>query len=213
MGRAQPRGATLTRHVVEEVDGEFVIPVVGFVCSELRGDHDLILRDPSSPDEAWLWASCLDADTIRRLVEAKAAVTQAVASADGTLRVAFDNGASLVNPPHAEVEAWEVRGPGYVLVVGTPGGGRPAVWDETSEIRRIEPGADELPTQVTQMLEIWPTLPDLTGACQFRPTARGRDAIELHQPDAPPVNRRELVRFVLQDTESASRGPYLRYTN
>lgn len=203
----------MTRRVVEEADGEFVIPVEGFVCSHLQGDSDMILRDPDSSDETWLSASRLDEGAIRSLVMHEARVQRAAAARDATLRIDFDDGFSLVNPPDMEVEAWELRGPGYVLLVGTPGGGRPAVWDETSEIRLIDPGVDQLPPQVEQMLETWPTLPDLTGACQFRQTSRGRDAIELHPPDAPQLNRRELVRFVLPDSQSASRGPYLRYTN
>jgi len=202
----------MTRHVVEEVDGEFVIPLEGFVCSYLQNDHELILCDPHSSDEAWLWGSHLDAAAIRLLVMHEARVRRAVAAQDATLRIDFDDGFSLVNPAEAEVEAWELRGPGYVLLVGTPGGGPPAVWDETSEIRLVDPGVDPLPAQVTQMIETLPTMPELTGKFQFRPTARGRAAIELHAPDAPQQNRREIIRFVLPDMSSTG-GPYMRYTN
>ncbi|HUZ15143.1 MAG TPA: DUF6188 family protein [Gaiellaceae bacterium] len=202
----------MTRGVVQEVAGEFLVPVEGFVCSYLQNEDELILRAPDSSDEAWLWASRLDAGTIQLLVMHEARVKRAVAARDATLRVEFDDGFSLVNPPEADVEAWELRGPGYVLLVGTPGGGQPAVWDETSDIRLVDPNVDSLPAQVVQMLESWPSMPKLAGAFQFRPTARGREAIELHAPDAPRTNRKEIIRFVLADSLSAS-GPYMRYTN
>jgi len=205
----------MTRFVVDEIGEDFVIPVAGFVCSYMQvGDflHELILRDPHSSDEACLSASVLDQDAIQLLVMHEARVERAVAAKDATLRIDFDDGFSLVNPPEADVEAWELRGPGYVLLVGTPGGGPPAVWDENSEIRLIDPGTDPFPAQVVQMIETWPTLPALAGTFQFRPTARGREAIELHPPEAPQRNRKEIIRFVLPDTSSAG-GPYMRYTN
>jgi uncharacterized protein DUF6188 len=212
----------VTRDVVEEVDGEFVIPLEGFVCSALQhSSHidELILRAPDSSEESWLQASRLDVSAIRLLCVHEARVERAVAASDATLRVDFDDGFSLVNPPEAEVEAWELRGPGCVLLVGTPGGGPPAVWDETSEIRLLEPDVDPLPAQVVQMIETWPQLPELGGKFQFRPTARGREAIELHPPDAPQRNRKEIIRFVLPDRlwaggpSLSAGGPYMRYTN
>lgn len=203
----------MTRRVVEEVDGEFVVPVDGFVCGYLQDDYELILCDPDSSDEASLWASRLDKGAIRLLVMHEARVQRAVATKDATLRIDFDDGFSLVNPSEENVEAWELRGPGYVLLVGTPGGGPPAVWDETSEIRLIDPGVDPLPAQVVQMIETWQTLPELGGAFQFRPTARGREAIELHAPDAPKRNRKEIIRCVLPDSRSPTAEPYMRFTN
>jgi len=202
--------------VVEEVDGEFVIPLVGFVCIAMqRSSHrdELILGAPDSSEESWLEASHLDEDAISLLCAHKASVVRAVAASDATLRIDFDDGFSLVNPPEAEVEAWELRGPGYVLLIGTPGGGAPAVWDATSEIRVIDPGVDPLPAQVTQMIETWPTLPEFAGTFQFRPTAHGREAIELHAPGSPQLNRSQIIRFVLPDSSSPARGPYMRYTN
>jgi len=203
----------MTRHAVDEADGEFVVPIEGFVCSYLQGDSDLILRAPDSSDEAWLWASSLDRGAIQLLVMHEARVQRAAATRDATLRIDFDDGFSLVNPPEADVEAWELRGPGYVLLVGTPGDGPPAVWDESSEIRLIHPGLDPLPAQVVQMIETWPTLPELTGTFQLRPTIGGREAIELHAPDSPPLNRKEIIRFVLPDSRSSPGDPYMRYTN
>jgi len=203
----------LTKYAVEEVDGEFVIPVEAFVCSCLQNDDELILCAPDSSEEAWLQASRLELDAIRQLCTRKASVKRAVAASDATLRIDFDDGFSLVNPSDAEVEAWELRGPGCVLLVGTPGGGPPAVWDETSEIRLIDPGVDPLPAQVVQMIETWPTLPELGGTFQFRPTARGREAIELHAPDAPQRNRKGVIRCVLPDSRFPTARSYMRYTN
>ncbi len=201
------------REVVEEVDGEFVIPIAGFVCTYLQNDHELILCDPDSAEEAWLWASGLEGEAILSLIRHKARVARAVAASGSTLRIDFDDGFSLLNPPMDAVEAWELRGPGYVLLIGTPGGG-PAVWDATSEIRVVDPSVDPLPAQVIKMMELYPTLPGLAGAFQFRPVARGRDAIELHAPDAPRRNRKEIIRFVLPvDPRSGSDGAYMRYTN
>jgi Family of unknown function (DUF6188) len=193
--------------------------VEGFVCSYLRGGYDLILCDPHSSDEAWLWASRLDKSTIKQLVMHEARVQRAAATQQAALRIDFDDGFSLVNPPKENVEAWELRGPGSVLLVGTPGGGPPAVWDESSEIRVIDPGAEPLPAQVAQMFDSWPTLPGPAGTFQFRATARGREAIELHAPDSPAVNRSGIIRFVLPDNRWAggpdlsTGGPYMRYTN
>ena len=89
----------MTRHVVAEADGEFVVPIEGFVCSYLQGDSDLILRAPDSSDEAWLWASSLDRGAVQLLVMHEARVQRAAAARDATLRIDFDDGFSLVNPP------------------------------------------------------------------------------------------------------------------
>lgn len=204
----------MTDYVVEEVDGEFVIPLEGFVCTHLQNDYELILCDLDSSDESWLWASRLEPDSIHLLCTHEASVERAVAGSDSTLRIDFDDGFSLVNPSEKEVEAWELRGPGHLLLIGVPGGGAPAVWDATSEMRLICPGKDPLPTHVVKMIEQWPTLPELTGAFQFRRTARGREAIELHAPDAPPMNRKEIIRFVPPGGSPADTlDTYMRYTN
>ena len=199
----------MNRHVVEEVDGEFVLPLEGFVCTYLQNDDELILCAPDSSDEAWLRASRLKKRVIRRLCKRRVCVTRAVAGRDATLRVDFDDGFSLVNPPDKEFEMWELRGPGYVLLVGTPGGGPPAVWDATSEVRRIRSG-DPLPARVAEMIELYEMPEWIDYDFQFRPTNRGREAIELHPPDAPQLNRGQILRFVLP---GGSRGPYMRITN
>jgi hypothetical protein len=112
-------------YVVREVDGGFVLPLAGFVCSEVRGDDELILRDADSTAEAWVSGSHLEQDLIRQLVERGVGVVGAGATRDSTLQIAFEDDASIVNPAADEVEAWQVRGPGYVLVVAMPGGGEP----------------------------------------------------------------------------------------
>ena len=181
-------------YVVEEIGGEFVIPIAGLVCSEAQPGDRLVLRGVDSADEAWVSGSRLGEIVLQELAHREARVERAIATRDSTLRISFDNGASLVNPAEKDVEAWEVRGPGYVLVVAMPGGGEPAIWDGTSEIRTIGPG-DSLPSPVVKMFAMYGLEP--TGEFQFRRTARGTEAIELHGPDAPPTNRSEVLRLVL----------------
>lgn len=195
-------------HVVREVEGEFVLPLDGFVCSEVRDGPNLILRSADSRDKAWVSGTRFTEDLIRQLVEREARVSRAVATRDSTLQIAFDNGASVVNPAADEVEAWEVRGPGYVLVVAGPGGGEPAIWDATSEIRTIRLG-EPLPAEVEEMNQAYGLQP--TGDFEFRRTASGREAIELHPPNAPELNRSNMIRFVPPvEQSSSSRSPWWR---
>jgi uncharacterized protein DUF6188 len=189
-------------HVVEEFDGEFVLPIAGFVCSEARNGTELILRSLDSADEAWVWGAQVTEELIGRLVERGARVDRASASRDSVLRIAFDDGTAIVNPAGDEVEAWEVRGPGYVLVVAAPGGGEPAIWDATSEIRTIRLG-EPLPPQVVQMIQTY-GLPLPTQDFEFRQTARGREALELHPAGAPELNRSDCIRFVLPSERTPS---------
>ena len=193
-------------YVVREVDGEFVLPIEGFVCSEMRDGGELILRN--STDEVWITGSRFTDDLIRQLVEREARVVRAVATHDSTLQIAFDDGASVVNPPADEVEAWEVRGPGRVLVVAVPDGGEPAIWDATSEIRTIRLG-EPLPAEVEEMNQAYGLQP--TGDFEFRLAAGRRVAIELHPPDAPALNRSNMIRFVPPvEQSSSSRSPWWR---
>jgi hypothetical protein len=182
---------------VEEVDGSFVLPLEGFVCTEVRG-RDLILRSTDSTDESWVSGTEIGEGVTRELVERAARVTSAVVTRDSTLRIDFDHGVSLVNPPVDDVEAWEVRGPGHALVVALPGGGEPAVWDSTSEIRLVRPG-DPLPTSLVTMIESF-GLPLPRGEFELRCTRGARRSFELHPPNGPVVSRSEIVRFY--DTES-----------
>ena len=188
--------------VVEEVDGGFVLPIGGFVCSEMRGGDELILRGPGSADEAWVWGNQVGEDLIRQLVERGARVERAGVTRDSMLQIAFEDGTSIVNPAADEVEGWEVRGPGYVLAVAAPGGGEPAIWDATSDIRTIRLG-EPLPPQVVQMIQTY-GLPLPTQDFEYRRTARGREAIELHPAGAPELNRSDCIRFVLPSERSPS---------
>ena len=189
-------------HVVEETDGGFVLPIAGFVCSEVRNGAELILRSAESTEEAWVSGSQVGEEPIRDLVERAARVEGAGATRDSTLRIAFDDGTSIVNPAAAEVEAWEVRGPGYVLVVAARGGGEPSIWDGTSAIRTIRLG-EPLPPQVVQMIQTY-GLPMPTDHFEFRRTASGSAAIELHPANAPELNRSDCIRFVLPNERSPS---------
>ena len=182
----------MSDYVVEEAHGVFELPLDGFLCSEERGG-ELILRSPDSADEAWVSGTRIEEDVVRQLVDRGARVQRAEANRDSTLRIEFDRGASVVNPAADEVEAWEVRGPGHVLLVALPGGGEPAIWDSTSEVRLVRPG-DPLPASRVKMIESF-GFPIPTGEFELRCTAGGREGFELHPPNAPLVNRSEIVRF------------------
>lgn len=186
----------MTGYIIEEAEGELRLPLAGLVCSDVRGD-ELILRGDDSSEEAWVSGTELRADMIRPLIDGNVRVEAATATRDSTLRIAFESGASIVNPAESAVEAWEVRGPGYVLAVAMPGGGEPAVWDANSEIRTVHPG-DRLPVEVAEMIEAY-GFHAPTGEFEFRRTSGRRSAIELHPPGAPPLNRSEVIRFVLPD--------------
>ena len=182
----------MTDYVVAEIDGLFVLPIEGFICSEVRG-AELILRDPDSTDEAWVSGTAIEDDVVQQLVDREARLERAEVNRDSTLRLDFEDGVSLANPPADEVEAWEVRGPGHVLLVALPGGGEPAIWDSSSEIRVISPG-DPLPASLVKMIESF-GFPIPTGEFELRCTTGGRESFELHPPNAPLVSRSEIVRF------------------
>jgi hypothetical protein len=185
----------MSDYMVEEAAGGFVLPLGGFICTEVRGD-DLILRSLDGRDEAWVSAGISD-DVMSELVEREARVERSVATGDSTLEIDFEGGVSVVSPPADDAEAWEVRGPGHVLVVALPGGGEPAIWDSTSEIRLVHPG-DPLPAGLAKMIESF-GFPTPTGAFELRCTSGTRECFELHPPNAPLVGRSEIVRFY--DTE------------
>jgi hypothetical protein len=83
-----------------------------------------------------------------------------------------------------------------------PGGREPAIWDASSEIRTINPG-DPLPEQVREMIEQYGL--EITAGFEFRPTSAGAEAFELHPPGAEPMNRAEILRYVLPGKQLASR--------
>jgi hypothetical protein len=181
----------MSDYMVEEMDGAFVLPLAGFTCTEARGD-DLILRSPDAQDAAWVSAG-IGEDVMTELVGRGARVERAVASSESTLQIDFDDGVSVVSPPAADAEAWEVRGPGHVLVVALPGGGEPAIWDSTSQIRVVRPG-DPLPASLVTMIESF-GFPIPTGQFELRCSIGTRECFELHPPGAPLVGRSEIVRF------------------
>jgi Family of unknown function (DUF6188) len=186
-------------HVVEEVNAKFILPIAGFVCGETRSGpgadrHELILRSADSTDEAWVTGSHIGGDLIRQLVGDEARVEKAAAAHDSTLRIDFDDGISVVNPPAEKFVGWEVRGPGYVLILATPGGGEPAVWDATSEIRTIRPG-EPLPPRLVEAIDVF-GLPMPAGEFQLRCSKGRRRSFELHPPNAPELNRSEIVQFI-----------------
>ena len=182
----------MSDYVVNEVDGVFVLPIDGFISTEERGG-ELILRSPDSTDEAWVSGTRIGEDVVRQLVGRRARVERAEVNRDSTLRIDFDGGVSVMNPAADEVEAWEVRGPGHILLVALPGGGEPAIWDSTSEVRVVRPG-DQLPASLVKMIESF-GFPIPTGEFELRCTTGGRESFELHPPNAPLVSRSEIVRF------------------
>jgi hypothetical protein len=178
-------------YMVEETAGAFVLPLAGFTCTEARGD-DLIVCSPDAQDEAWVSAG-IGEDVMRELVGREARVERAVASSESTLQIDFADGVSVVSPATEDAEAWEVRGPGHVLVVALPGGGEPAIWDSSSEIRVVRPG-DPLPASLLKMIESF-GFPIPTGEFELRCSTGPRECFELHPPGAPIVGRSEIVRF------------------
>ena len=181
----------MSDYMVEEMAGGFVLPLTGFTCSEARGD-DLILRSPDGQDEAWVSAGIED-DVMNDLVAREARVERAVATGDSTLQLGFEGGVSVAKPPADDAEAWEVRGPGHVLVVALPGGGEPAFWDSSSEIRRIR-SSDPLPANLFRMIDSF-GFPIPTGEFELRCSSGTRECFELHPPNAPLVGRSGIVRF------------------
>ena len=122
----------MTGHVVEEVDGVFVLPIAGFVCLKRKG-IDVIARSEDSGVEAQLAVN--DEDLAQQLVDRRARVKRATVSQASTLRIEFEGGTVLEIPASHEFEAWEVSvGEGSVIAVAPAGGGEPAIWDGRSPV-------------------------------------------------------------------------------
>jgi hypothetical protein len=51
-------------------------------------------------------------------------------SSDGNLRIAFENGDEIQVAPDPDYEAWELEGLGRLMVVCTPGGGEPSIFND-----------------------------------------------------------------------------------
>lgn len=121
----------MTRLVVEEVDGVFVLPIAGFVCVTRFG-VDVIAEDHGSRVRARFPVK--EEAVAEELVTRRARVEQATVSHESTLRIEFDGG-TVVEIPAGEYEAWEVSvADGAVFAVAPAGGGEPAIWDETSPV-------------------------------------------------------------------------------
>ncbi len=128
--------------VVAKVDGEFVLPLAGFVCSGLEDGYvndedwahvDLILHDdPFTRSARVRIGGGQHRPTIVELVARRAHVESSVCNGDSELCLTFDGGGALAVPPHPKYEAWDVAGPGLVKAVATPGGGEPAIWDAST---------------------------------------------------------------------------------
>lgn len=121
----------MSRYVVEEVDGVFVLPIAGFVCVRRFG-LDVIAEDEDSGVEAKFPAK--DEAVAEELIGRRARVAQATVSHESTLRIEFD-GRTVLEIPAGDYEAWEVSvADGSVFAVAPADEGEPAIWDETSPI-------------------------------------------------------------------------------
>lgn len=63
-------------------------------------------------------------------------ITDAFITTGSTLQISLDDGTIITADPDPTYEAWEVHGPG-VKFVAMPGGGEPAIWDDTSPTFRV----------------------------------------------------------------------------
>jgi hypothetical protein len=118
------------REFVIEQDGEFALPLNGFVCSDLGRYGFLDIVDESGAEARILLLREEHKALAAALVERRARVERAFFTGDSELRLIFDGGDTIVVPPDGKYEAWEVRigRNGDVGVFATPGGGEPSVW-------------------------------------------------------------------------------------
>ena len=122
--------------VVETADG-WLIPLEELVAERFDGEWLVLSGDSArigfGPGQ---FAAAQEAALAGKTVET------ALVRRDGTLSVRFADGETIETPPEPDVEGWEIRGPGDVIVVAQPGGGEPSIWDATSETGEFEPGSD-----------------------------------------------------------------------
>jgi hypothetical protein len=166
----------MTEHVVQEEGDGFALPLRGFVCVDLEQDDWLVVREHGTGDEARIGLPAEDHSVYVSLVERRARVERCTATLESTLVVEFDRG-DVVEVPAGEYEAWEVQGPGPVKVVAPAGGGEPAIFDATSEVRTIHPG-DPLPPDLEAAFKSF-GLPRPTEAFELRRTTGRTKSIEL----------------------------------
>jgi hypothetical protein len=112
------------------------LPLEGFVavgCEVGVWGSDLFLAAEGErarlrlPDDA--------ASLVEQLAEERAVVTAADADDASTLTVDFGEHGTI-HVPAREYEAWELDGPGQLMVVAPAGGGEPAVWDTARKEQR-----------------------------------------------------------------------------
>jgi hypothetical protein len=125
---------------VEEVDGEFVLPLEGFVCTEIAGEwlHELILRHDDEVAVIDGVNEGVNGAAVRELVGRAACITRAIATYNSLLRVDFDGGDSIEIPSLPNAQAWEVRRQGILVAAGSRGDG-PLIWDSWSKGGLLRP--------------------------------------------------------------------------
>ena len=108
--------------VVETADG-WSIPLEGLVAERFDGEW-LVLSD----DAARIGFGSGQLAAAQEAAASGKMIETALARRDGTLSVRFTDGQTIETPPNPNVEAWEIRGPGDVLVGAVAGGGEPTIW-------------------------------------------------------------------------------------
>jgi hypothetical protein len=106
------------------------LPLEGFVavgCEVGVWGSDLFLA--AEGERARLRLPDAAASLVEQLAEERAVVTAADADDASTLT-------GTVHVPAREYEAWELDGPGQLMVVAPAGGGEPAVWDTARKEQR-----------------------------------------------------------------------------
>jgi hypothetical protein len=145
----------MRRDVVEKLDDWFILPLdrmraVEWV--ERPYQSDLVLR--ADGDEAKIHLPPSLREQATKLVANAAVVVKARVSSTSVLEVTFAAGQVLAVPPDEKYEAWQVLGPGRVMVVAPAGGGEPAIWDANTKSYTIQPG-EPLPPELAQSLDAW----------------------------------------------------------
>ena len=144
----------MTDERVREDDDGFVLPLTDFVCTGWEEYGWLVVRDETGA-EARIGLETEEHRALALALSARRArVQRVIATREGILLAEFDGNVSLQVSPAADVEAWEVRGPGDVNVVCRPGGGEPAIWDANSPTLTMRPG-ESLPPQFAEKFGHW----------------------------------------------------------
>jgi hypothetical protein len=153
-----------------EGDGPWDLPIVGFEVGRITFGPDVDLVLDRDDENAQIGLSGpfefrdtdgsvlrLDPSTqpweeigvLLRLLHDR--VASATATNDSSLHMSFESGRALSNSAHPDVESWDVTGEDY-KIIGMPGGGEPAIWDEDSRANaQTGTGPDEL----NEIVERW----------------------------------------------------------